>query len=587
MSMAVLHDERRSTEYAGILPAVPFLFGILLYNILTLSLQKLIAMASPNLFNYLSKNRAQRLDPFLAFAIGWLITFFSAPICTIAALDSTPKARLFDQTIEPTILEQTCVATRVVLWVGEIPRLQFSSMYTAHHVFSIAAFLGIVHIRAPIQQLFVLYAALCTELFSTAIALLKVLGWKARDSKGVRAATYVNILLLLSIRVPSTCWSIWLVVSSGMREMRIIANVGPLLIYVLYLLYCAYRQSQTLGIIDVDWRAPAHIRVFGTFGITLYAVCLLCAWVAVTLSSMWLYSMSSAEPLRTREAQDIMLLAFRVAIAGLIGAASLPRIVGAKRLPRGKRPTCASRGLWLQAGELAMVLALFFSRFGNAYEHRALFCAVSLSLPLGEAIGRLGCYFGGCCGGRQPKGMREANDPLVESVPLTSMCINGIIYVLLASVTAIELLDLEHTACLAVAFNGMTRIFTDSLREDVPRLRILAGQSPTTVFASFQGFSGFFIFSRLNPINDMGSPAILLQYPRSLLAALVLALVSWPLTGPSIRRKYWQSFSRSIGATLAVSLRPLVLSSLAALMLGAIVLVEGYKIRVTGANMND
>lgn len=573
-------------EYAGILPAVPFLTGILVYNITTLLLKKMIAKTSPVLFRYLDSDRTHLLDPFLAFATGWLITLFSAPICTVAALNSTHEATLFDQTPEPTLLQQICVGSRVVLWVGETPRLEFSSMYTAHHIFSIAAFLGIVHVRAPLQQLFVLYAALGTELVSTAIALLKVLGWKVSTSKVVRSATYLNVLLLLSIRVPSTCWCLWLVVSSATGGLRLVANVGALLIYTVYLLYCAYRQAQTLGILRVEWRAPAHVLVFSRLTISFYTICLLYAWIASLLSTMWVYSMSSEEPLNLQEAQDITTIAAKVAIIGLVGAAGIPKLFGAKILPEEKRPTCASRGLWLQAGELSMVLTLLLSRFGDAHQYRALICAASLTLPLGEAIGRLGCYFGGCCDRRVPGSEGAASDILVNSVPLTSSWINCIVFLSMLYARAKEIMGPEHTACLAVALNGMTRIFTDSLRGDIPRLQILAGQSPTTVVAFLQLSGALVIFSRLEAVNRLSFTVAVTQYPASLLVAIGCPSLLWALKGTLLQRTGLRRLSKSVNFVVTVLARPLALSSLAALVLGAMVLVEGYKIRIAGSDMN-
>ncbi|KAF1979019.1 hypothetical protein BU23DRAFT_448840, partial [Bimuria novae-zelandiae CBS 107.79] len=190
-------------EYAGILPAVPFVCGIILYNTFTLSLKTFLSKAYPHFYADLASNRRSRLDPYIAFLTGWLITLFSTPICTIAALHASPEAALFDAAPHSTRLEQFCVGSRVVLWVGETPRLEFSNLYTAHHGFSLAAFAAIEWIEAPRMQLFVLYAALATELVSTLIAALKITGWNVGNSGFVACATRVNVLLLAGVRVPS------------------------------------------------------------------------------------------------------------------------------------------------------------------------------------------------------------------------------------------------------------------------------------------------------------------------------------------------------------------------------------------------
>ena len=138
-----------ASESMDVLPIAPFLSGILMYNTTNLLLKAATARFFPTFFLYLEADRSHRLEPYFAFVMGWLITFFSAPICTVAALQSNPEASLFDAKLEHTLIEKICVGSRVVLWVGETPRLEFSSLYTAHHGLSIAAFLSIIHVQAP------------------------------------------------------------------------------------------------------------------------------------------------------------------------------------------------------------------------------------------------------------------------------------------------------------------------------------------------------------------------------------------------------------------------------------------------------
>jgi hypothetical protein len=230
-----------------ILPVVPFLSGILIYNTTNLLLKAATARFFPTFFRYLEADRNRRLEPYLAFVMGWLITLFSAPICTVAAIQSKPEASLFDTELEHTLLEKICVGSRVVLWVGETPRLEFSGLYTAHHGLSIAAFLSIIHVRAPRQQLYVLYAALATELVSTAIAVLKIHGWKVNNSRFLRSATYWNVALLILVRLPTTLWCIWLVLKSEATGVRVLANLVSLLLYMAYQIYCISRQVQSLS----------------------------------------------------------------------------------------------------------------------------------------------------------------------------------------------------------------------------------------------------------------------------------------------------------------------------------------------------
>ena len=183
--------------------------------------------------------------------MGWLITLLSTPICTAAALRSDPDASLFDAKLEHTLLEKICVGSRMVLWVGETPRLEFSNLYTAHHGLSIASFLTIVYIQAPWKQCYILYGALATELVSTAMAALKIHGWNVRNSRILRSATYWNIILLMLVRIPSTLMCIWMVLESGTTGIRLLVNIGSLLIYLAYQAYCASRQVSSLGGLEI------------------------------------------------------------------------------------------------------------------------------------------------------------------------------------------------------------------------------------------------------------------------------------------------------------------------------------------------
>lgn len=484
-----------AAEYAGILPAVALLSGILIYNATNLLLKAYISRFHPAFFQYLSTNRSHRLEPYIAFIMGWLITLFSAPICAAAALKADPQAYVFNASIRPSLLEQICVGSRVVLWIGETPRLEFSSLYTAHHGFSLAAFLGIIHIQAPRQQIYVLYAALATELASTLIAALKIHGWTVKTSRFVKQATYLNVLLLVVVRIPSTLWCVWMISLSGTTDMRVVANVGPLGIYTVYLVYCAQRQAQGLGIWKVEWRAPARVVLFGTYSVSIYALFVGLAWVAYTLSIMWLLSMATDRVLSREEALQITVLTAKIGVAGLIGASGLPLVLGAKKLPRGKRPTCASRGLWFQAGELSIGLALLLSSFGDAQKTHLFLCSTGVTLPLGEAIGRLGCFYGGCCDGRVAKDKRGEDAKLVGSLPLLSTTINFAAYTGLVALLTCRELSIEEAALLALAANGMTRLLTDSLRRDLPRLRYFGGLSPTTLFALCQTIGALVVSS--------------------------------------------------------------------------------------------
>ncbi|KAF1979020.1 hypothetical protein BU23DRAFT_549706 [Bimuria novae-zelandiae CBS 107.79] len=147
-----------------------------------------------------------------------------------------------------------------------------------------------------------------------------------------------------------------------------------------------------------------------------------------------------------------------------------------------------------------MGLTLLLAHFDDSAQKRALLCSAGLVLPLGEAIGRVGCFYGGCCDGRASRKRGEEKDGFIGcngSIPLLSASINLTLYVVVVTLLMCGVLSIEEAALLAVAFNGFVRVFANHFRKDLTRLRGLRGVSPTTLFASFQGVGAMLAFSRL------------------------------------------------------------------------------------------
>lgn len=147
-------------------------------------------------------------------------------------------------------------------------------------------------------------------------------------------------------------------------------------------------------------------------------------------------------------------------LAGIVGAKALFVILGWKHYASGELQLVGSFGTGfvffgglaagvLAGGVIAIIKRVNFLRGADYF---------AVALPLGHAIGRIGCFFKGCCGGHPPHPVQ-----LYESAGLTGIAALGM--VLLRRIQAGKL---PHGAafCGYLCLYGILRFILDPLRAD-------------------------------------------------------------------------------------------------------------------------
>lgn len=151
---------------------------------------------------------------------------------------------------------------------------------------------------------------------------------------------------------------------------------------------------------------------------------------------------------------------FLVVVAGVVGAKGLFVVLGWHHYAQGELRFWADfgTGFVFFGGLLGAVLAgcaFAWLRGVNFWRGADYF---AMALPLGHAIGRIGCYSQGCCGGRAPHPVQ-----LYES--------GGLVLIALLMHRAIGFVNAGRfprgvAFCVYAASYGMLRLLLDPLRAD-------------------------------------------------------------------------------------------------------------------------
>ncbi|KAJ2970089.1 hypothetical protein NQ176_g8349 [Zarea fungicola] len=294
--------------------------------------------------------------------------------------------------------------------------------------------------------------------------------------------------------------------------------------------------------------------------------------VTAKLSTALLYEVSREEPLPQREMISLAAIGFGTVIFGLLGAKlmnspfSLPsnRVLGLRKnsdtlslaasRTQGVRRRFFSgfNGISIQGAILFSVMWLFASSLlGLQVNNRVLFGAAGVSLALGEAIGRIGCYFAGCCGSE-----RWERFPNIQ---LLSATLNILIYVT-------KILDLANndTSSIfevgvgAVLANGVVRLVLNPFRSDAAE-RIL---SPSSMFATTQVmFSSAMLMLEHTAAGTDPTAAMLTSIglvSRNMLICRI-AIFLWALIASQLQNWSSMRLMRSENAVYAFSVMILVL----------------------------
>lgn len=458
----------------------------------------------------------------LIFVLGVTITIASTPFCAYAFISSSHTNETLGHSASAS--GKICLGTRAVLWTAELPLLGGTHFYFVHHALSLMS-LSIVGLKGlDIRPLYMIYAGLATEVFSSSRAFIRCAGLHHTSPKLFSRITFANAISLLPLRAIPAIYIMYKELSSTIFSSKLglayFASVG---FYGAFVTYMAYKLLSGLGCMSFQLAAPARFLFpYKTHSrqVSVYSLFLGLAMAATKLSTASLYELASSKPLPGKERFNLIILGAGTVIAGLFGAKVMNRTlcVSAKSAVEELAPVANLevrrvfpwfKGISIQGAILFSALWLFVSQsLALEVNNRLLLGAVGVSLPLGEAIGRVGCFFAGCCGSKRKD--KYPNLQLLAATLNLAIFIGRLVYLANNGIS-----EICETGVVAVLANGAVRLAINSLRRDSANMEF----SPASVFAAAQVLflSGLLALEKAG--NGM-SPAA------SLLAALGVACTS-------------------------------------------------------------
>lgn len=446
------------------LPLGPLLLGLAAYHPLQILMQTALRMLNPSLYATLAADRRRRLDPYFVFYAGILMTAFSTPYCLEAFSSEAARRDTDDFNIGGSSLTyegKVCLGTRAVLWISELPLLSYSCEYALHHLLSLSALSVLLYRPTHVRGLYLIYAGLVTELLSDSVAIMRHHGLTSKNSTVYYHVLLANAVSIILVRaVPAlACIGILGLKPLDTNDMPWIA---PLIFYAGYVVVLSYKQLASLGLVKLSLsQRPAQVRL-GGLNVPLFGVFFGAALAGAQLCTALIYGSSLILPLAETDIAAMSRASLESAIVGMAGARLLPMMVGrvSPRADLEADGNCAKFGISIQGGVFFTGLwAMCTQSLGAGAARQAMVASMLLSLPLGEAIGRIGCLTAGCCGSKQTAA--------VPSQLFSSLANLVGFVVLLIAVTVTSSLSLEAGGALALAYNGIVRFACDSyLRVD-------------------------------------------------------------------------------------------------------------------------
>ncbi|KAK9774380.1 hypothetical protein AB5N19_06730 [Seiridium cardinale] len=430
-----------------------------------------------------------RFLPFFGFAMGWLITLSSTPICIYAFMTNNPDASL-----HPSLSGQMCIGSRSILWVSELNRLEYLSAFIKHHFGALTHLMWHLHSDVTLAPLYLIYASLATELFSTATSMLTIAGYKSTNSLLARRTQQAHTIAVPLLRTPPVIYTAFSELPQLAGVQRIFAAIF-LTGFLWSFLRSTPRELRRLDMLQDLSTWQTKVRSLNLFGIFVSA-----AYWALVLSTLNLYSMSGG----SGSWRTVSFLLFQAALSGFVGARAPSILSGGGKL-------LAPTGYWQQSGVAASVMAVLLSPFSDLYlsQRLRLLSAAAVSLLLGEAVGRIGCHFAGCCGSSYGNAFvnmeKRPNNHGHKgiSVPLLVTLLSFIAYIAVTAAFFVNSSNLFQAAAVSLALHGSIRMVAEAFRKDVPQSKTL-GIKPTLAFAAVELLAGV-LGMLLAPSVEQGS----------------------------------------------------------------------------------
>ncbi|EGX93262.1 hypothetical protein CCM_04635 [Cordyceps militaris CM01] len=476
------------------------LTGILAYYAILSVLHQFMKRAFRGLYLPLLEQLGTRKTlQLLVFLIGVAIALTTAPLCGHAFL-SYPASQNGFSTSPLTLDSKVCVGARVVMWIAEMPLLGGTHFYLVHHILSLTSLGIVLSNKLNMAPIYLIYAGLVTEVFSSSRAFIRMSGLHHKHPKLFTHITSSNAVAILLLRALPAAY----LLQTQLFRPALATNVGlayfiTVVFYACFVTYIAYKLLAGQGYVSLKPASPAHFALKNGSEIrkiSVYSVLLGAAIAATELSAATMYELASGDAFPRRELSNLAAVGLGTVVSGLLGAKFMNQVLSVPvgRLTEEQKKSVAPpppppavpgvsprffpgyKGISIQGAILFSALWLnVCPLLGLQVNHRILFGAVGMSLPVGEAIGRVGCYFAGCCGST-----RKEKYPAIQ---LLAAALNTGIFGLkvmdLANQGTSKIGDVGLAAVLA---NGAVRLVLNPLRSDTAEMLF----SPASMFALSQ-----------------------------------------------------------------------------------------------------
>ncbi|KAH8655118.1 hypothetical protein BGZ60DRAFT_418393 [Tricladium varicosporioides] len=392
--------------------------------------------------------RERKDTQYFTFIMGMIITAVSTPICYTAFSDSNDSN---DNLGIPNLSRagQICIATRSVLWASELNRLDHSTGYIKHHLGSLGYLVYQLQAKLPMRFIYAIYTSLLTELFSDLVCILAIHGIKDTNSALAYRIRVINTALLALLRIPAAIYAATFLPMFKVSDPRFWLNLLSIFIYSRFLVRICLATSEKLQLIQLVSTRPAYFRVAQAANIPFYSMFLALASFMATVLSAVLYIQNSPRVLEPSQVWNLRAQLLITGFSAFLGA-RIPSVLF-QHGPQGifSLRIFTQNGLWIQGAVIAAILSIVIPNLVQRYR---LFCAFALALPLGEALGRIGCYFAGCCG---EKGKKSSRIPL----QIQSALLNLLAGVAILTAYGNKAIEFERAAVISHATVATIRLY--------------------------------------------------------------------------------------------------------------------------------
>ncbi|KAH8816684.1 hypothetical protein F5884DRAFT_776987 [Xylogone sp. PMI_703] len=444
-----------------------FLTIFMVYYLIERNVIRYLSQNYPTIYDRLKKR--EQLAGYVAFIMGMLVTLLSTPACTVAWLGSMNTN---DKPGSPfySTAGNICIASKSLLWTAELNRLNFATVYVLHHVFSLMSLLHHLYFDIQLGPLYAIYASLVTELLSDFIAILGYHRLNFATSRLAYVTELSNFVALMFIRISAAVYAATTIRDFSSKSIVFWTNAFSISFYIWVLLSRIWTKSRILMIVQV---IENKVVVAQRFTITLYGIFFSLSSLLTAAAALIITLNDPSSTLSPLAVSLVARTAFYTAIISLIGS-RIPGTIyyhGPLALLSSRLITAHS-GFSLQGAMLAGALFICFPKKGITFDQRLdILSSVAVASLLGEAVGRIGCHFGACCGSSYERKSQDKGQLVKQSdkrsIPLYVTMITIPCWVAILVLYTSGTLSLRVTGALALGTQSLVRIHASQYRNDV------------------------------------------------------------------------------------------------------------------------